>query len=50
MSESAVMGLIWLACVAMVFAALGVTYFVSKSQHTRDTIKAILRVINIDFF
>jgi hypothetical protein len=46
MSDSQVMELI---AIAAVFAALGLTYFLCKSQHTRDTIKAILRAIQIDF-
>jgi hypothetical protein len=47
MSDSEVMGLIWLAIVAIGFAALGLTYLLRKDA--RETIRAVLRRMHLEF-
>ncbi|HEV3301811.1 MAG TPA: hypothetical protein VG055_19310 [Planctomycetaceae bacterium] len=47
MSDSEVMGLIWLAVVVIGFVALGLTYLLRKEA--RETIRAVLRHMRIEF-
>jgi hypothetical protein len=49
MTAELVMGLIFFSVVAIFFAALGLTYWLTKSQSTRDTIKDLLCSIQIWF-
>jgi hypothetical protein len=50
MSDSEVMTLIFVAVAAIGFAALGSGYLLGKSRHARETIKDILRAIQIGPF
>ena len=47
MDDSEIMTLVWLATVAIGFAALGLTYLLRKDA--RETIRAVLRHIHIEF-
>jgi hypothetical protein len=47
MSDSEIIGLVWLAVVVIGFAALGLAYLLRKDA--RETIRAVLRHIHIEF-
>ena len=50
MASGEVMELIFFIIVALGFAGMGLAYLLCKSQDTRETIKSILRVIQIGPF